>query len=35
MKLKINDQVPDTEVYQLVNGEPKKSQLIYIIFYIV
>ena len=28
MKLKINDQVPDTEVYQLVNGEPKKSQLI-------
>jgi len=28
MKLKINDQVPDTEVYQLVNGDPKKSQLI-------
>ena len=28
MKLKINDQIPDTEVYQLVNGEPKKSQLI-------
>ena len=28
MKLKINDQVPDTEVYKLVNGEPRKSQLI-------
>ena len=28
MKLKINDQIPDTEIYQLVNGEPKKSQLI-------
>ena len=27
MKLKINDQVPDTEVYQLVNGEPQKSKL--------
>ncbi len=28
MKLKINDQIPDTEIFQLVNGEPKKSQLI-------
>jgi len=28
MKLKINDQIPDTEVFQLVNGEPRKSQLI-------
>ena len=28
MKLKIKDQIPDTEIYQLVNGEPKKSQLI-------
>ena len=27
MKLKINDQVPDTEIYQLVNGEPQKSKL--------
>ena len=31
MKLKINDQIPDTEIYQLVNGEPKKSRLINIL----
>ena len=28
MKLKINDKIPNTEIYRLVNGEPKKSQLI-------
>ena len=28
MKLKINDQIPDTEIYQLFNGEPRKSKLI-------
>ena len=28
MKLKINDQIPDAEIYKLVNGETKKSQLI-------
>ena len=28
MKLKINDQIPDTEIYQLVNGEPQKNKLI-------
>ena len=25
MKLKINDQLPDPEIFQLVNGEPQKS----------
>ena len=28
MILKINDQIPDTEIYQLFNGEPRKSKLI-------
>ena len=27
MKLKINDQIPDTEIFQLVDGEPQKSKL--------
>ena len=27
MKLKINDQLPDTEIFQLVDGEPQKSNL--------
>ena len=27
MKIKINDQIPDVEIYQLVNGEPQKSKL--------
>ncbi len=27
MKLKVNDQIPDTEIYLLVNGEPKISNL--------
>ena len=27
MKLKINDQIPDTEIFQLVDGEPQKSNL--------
>ena len=27
MKLKINDQIPDTEIFQLVDGEPKKNKL--------
>ena len=27
MKIKINDQIPDIEIYQLVNGEPYKSKL--------
>jgi peroxiredoxin (alkyl hydroperoxide reductase subunit C) len=27
MKLKIKDQLPDTEVFQLVDGEPKKNKL--------
>ena len=27
MKLKINDQIPDTEIFQFVNGEPQKSNL--------
>ena len=26
-KNKINDQIPDVEIYQLVNGEPQKSKL--------
>ncbi len=31
MKLKINDQIPDTEIFQLVDGEPQKSNLTEII----
>ena len=27
MKLKINDQIPDTEIFRLVDGEPQKSKL--------
>ena len=27
MKLKIKDQIPDTEIFQLVDGEPQKSKL--------
>ena len=27
MKIKINHQIPDIEIYQLVNGEPQKSKL--------
>ena len=27
MKLKIKDQIPDTEIFQLVGGEPQKSKL--------
>tara|TARA_B100000900_G_scaffold56087_1_gene41916 strand:+ start:299 stop:787 length:489 start_codon:yes stop_codon:yes gene_type:complete len=27
MKLKIKDQIPDTEIFHLVDGEPKKSKL--------
>ncbi len=27
MKLKINDQIPDTDIYQLINGEPQKNKL--------
>ena len=27
MKLKIKDQLPDAEVFQLVDGEPQKSKL--------
>ena len=27
MKLKVNDQIPDTEIYLLVNGEPQRSNL--------
>ena len=27
MKIKINDQIPDIEIYQLVNGEPEKCKL--------
>ena len=27
MKIKIKDQIPDTEIFQLVNGEPKKNKL--------
>ena len=27
MKLKVNDQIPDTVIFQLVNGEPQKSNL--------
>jgi len=27
MKLKIKDQIPDTDIYQLIDGEPQKSKL--------
>ena len=27
MKIKINDQIPDIEIYQLINGEPEKKKL--------
>ena len=27
MKLKISDQIPDTEIFQLVHGEPQKNNL--------
>tara|TARA_B100000989_G_scaffold89980_1_gene65087 strand:- start:408 stop:896 length:489 start_codon:yes stop_codon:yes gene_type:complete len=27
MKIKIKDQIPDTEIFHLVNGEPQKSKL--------
>ena len=27
MRLKINDQIPDTDIYQLVNGEPQKNKI--------
>ena len=27
MKLKVNDQIPNTEIYLLVNGEPQRSNL--------
>ena len=27
MKLKIKDQIPDTEIFQLIDGEPQKSKL--------
>ena len=27
MKLKIKDQLPNTEIFQLVDGEPQKSKL--------
>ena len=27
MKLKIKDQIPDTDIFQLVDGEPQKSRL--------
>ena len=27
MKLKIKDQLPDKEIFQLINGEPQKSKL--------
>ena len=26
MKLKIKDQIPDTDIFQLVDGEPQKSK---------
>ena len=31
MKLKIKDQIPDTEIFHLVSGEPQKSKLIEIL----
>ena len=27
MKLKINDKIPDTEIFQLIDGEPQKNKL--------
>ena len=27
MKLKIKDQIPNTEIFQLVDGEPQKNKL--------
>ena len=27
MKLKIKDQIPNTEIFQLVDGEPQKSKI--------
>ena len=27
MKLKIKDQIPDTEIFQLIDGEPQKNKL--------
>ena len=27
MKIKINDQIPDIEIYQLINGDPEKKKL--------
>ncbi len=27
MKIKIKDQLPDTEIFQLVDGEPQKNKL--------
>ena len=27
MKLKIKDQIPDTEIFHLIDGEPQKSRL--------
>ena len=27
MKLKVKDQIPDVEIFQLIDGEPKKSKL--------
>ena len=27
MKIKLKDQIPDTEIFQLVDGEPQKSKL--------
>ena len=27
MKLKIKDQIPDTDIFQLVDGEPQKNKL--------
>ena len=27
MKYKVNDQIPDSEVFQLIDGSPKKSQI--------
>ncbi len=27
MKIKIKDQLPDTEIFQLVDGEPQKKQI--------
>ena len=27
MKLKIKDQIPNTEIFQLIGGEPQKSKI--------